>query len=93
MTSQLHWQFSQVPEQIQSSTIKNKITKCEVPSKNMGCTKKPFDDFRPKTQKLTLGIVAAYLRGMRPTSLIDKDIPTINKKFKTQNYNINQTHK
>ena len=37
--------------------------------------------------------VAAYLRGMRPTSPIDKDIPTINKKLKTQNYNINQTHK
>ena len=40
-----------------------------------------------------LDSVAAYLRGMRPTSPIDKDIPTINKKLKTQNYNINQTHK
>ena len=39
------------------------------------------------------GGVAAYLRGMRPTSPIDKDIPTINKKLKAQNYNINQTHK
>ena len=38
-------------------------------------------------------IVAAYLRGMRPTSSIDKDIPAINEKLKTQNYNINQTHK
>ena len=37
--------------------------------------------------------VAAYLRGMRPTSPIDKDIPTINEKLKTQNYNINRTHK
>ena len=39
------------------------------------------------------GSVAAYLRDMRPTSPMDKDIPTINEKLKTQNYNINQTHK
>ena len=38
-------------------------------------------------------VVAAYLRDMRPTSPIGKDIPTINEKLKTQNYNINQTHK
>ena len=36
--------------------------------------------------------VAAHLRGMRATSSIDKDIPAINEKLKTQNSNINQTH-
>ena len=36
--------------------------------------------------------VAAHLRGMRSTSSIDKDIPAINEKLKTQNFNINQTH-
>ena len=36
--------------------------------------------------------VAAHLRGMRPTSSIDKDTPAFNDKLKTQNSNINQTH-
>ena len=46
-----------------------------------------------KIMRSFLLTVAAYLRGMRPTSSIDKDIPTINEKLKTQNHNFNQTHK
>ena len=48
----------------------------------------------PETFRNTNVDVAAYLRGMRPTSsCIGKDIPAINEKPKTQNYNINQTLK
>ena len=42
---------------------------------------------------LEISGVAAHLRGMQPTSSIDKDIPAIKEKLKAQNSNINRTHK
>ena len=45
-----------------------------------------------KSSSVSLIPVAAHLRGMRPTSSIDKDILTINEKLETQNSNNNKTH-